>query len=258
MSKIRIGQLQGGTFGPSDFQDLYPDLSIYGLPLLFESEAEVRHVRERLDRHLIEGLREAGFVSFGFTGSFAHMFSNQQYMALAELNGSRVWVPEGGVIKQNWIPLHFSPVSLPVADVLTALQTGLLDSVFVPAETAVALQWHSKFRFVVNRPFWYLTSFMVIERRAFERLGRYAQHVVASEFQQVYCEMDRTSGVAAAEAMEQLLKIGISVLTLPDHDWELLHQGADEYRRQLAESDYIPGALYEEMQRLIDEFRNAN
>ena len=59
-------------------------------------------------------------------------------------------------------------------------------------------------------------------------------------------------------AMEQLLKIGISVLTLPDHDWELLHQGADEYRRQLAESDYIPGALYEEMQRLIDEFRNAN
>jgi len=38
LGKIRIGNLQGGVFTPSAMQKIYPEISIYGLPLTFESE----------------------------------------------------------------------------------------------------------------------------------------------------------------------------------------------------------------------------
>src|SRR5690606_38571313 len=49
LRKIRIGQLQGGAFTPTDLQQIYSDLNLYGLPFLFESAEEARYVRRFLD-----------------------------------------------------------------------------------------------------------------------------------------------------------------------------------------------------------------
>src|SRR5690606_26328890 len=64
LRKIRIGQLQGGAFTPTDLQQRYANLNIYGLPFLFESAEEARYVRRFIDPKLAQGLEEAGFVSF--------------------------------------------------------------------------------------------------------------------------------------------------------------------------------------------------
>ena len=68
LRKIRNGQLQGGAFAASGLSEKYPPIALYGLPMMFESEAEVDYVRERLDPLLAQGLEEAGYVSFGFAG----------------------------------------------------------------------------------------------------------------------------------------------------------------------------------------------
>src|SRR5690606_8141849 len=88
LRKIKIGQLHGGAFTPTDLQQVYPDLNIYGLPFLFESVEEVNYVRERVDPILMEGLEEAGFVSFGFSsGGFAIIMSNVPVRSHADLKG---------------------------------------------------------------------------------------------------------------------------------------------------------------------------
>ena len=48
LGKIRIGALHGGAFTPSALAARYPDLNLYGLPLVFETEDEAAYVRERL------------------------------------------------------------------------------------------------------------------------------------------------------------------------------------------------------------------
>ena len=133
LRKIKIGQLHGGAFTPTDLQQVYADLNIYGLPFLFESEAEVNYVRERVDPALIRGLEEAGFVSFGFAGGgFARVMSNVPVRNHDDLKGRKVWVPEGDLISyESMQALDLSPVTLPLTDVLTGLQTGLIDIVTI-------------------------------------------------------------------------------------------------------------------------------
>ena len=42
LRKIRIGQLHGGTFSPTDFMKQYSDINIYGIPFAFETWDEIR------------------------------------------------------------------------------------------------------------------------------------------------------------------------------------------------------------------------
>ncbi|MEM9208407.1 MAG: TRAP transporter substrate-binding protein DctP, partial [Pseudomonadota bacterium] len=68
MQKIKIGQLHGGTFSPTDFQQQYPELNIYGLPFLFDSPEEIDYVRDRFDSVLADGMKGLGYHTYGFAG----------------------------------------------------------------------------------------------------------------------------------------------------------------------------------------------
>ena len=131
LSRIRIGSLQGGAFTPSELASQYPDLNLYGLPMVFDSEEEAAYARSHLDSKLKAGLENAGWVNFGFAGGgFAILMSNTPISTLDDLKGKKVWVPEGdNISRQSMEAMSLSPVSLPLTDVLTGLQTGLIDIV---------------------------------------------------------------------------------------------------------------------------------
>ena len=72
MRKIRIGQLHGAAFTGGGLAEAYPDIAIYGLPMLFANLAEVDYVRARMDKVFEAGMEDAGFVNFGIVeGGFA-------------------------------------------------------------------------------------------------------------------------------------------------------------------------------------------
>ena len=150
LGRIRIGSLQGGAFTPTALASQYSDLNLYGLPLIFDSEEEAAYVRERLDAKLQRGLEEAGFVNFGFAGGgFAVVMSNTPVDELEDLKGKKVWVPEGDSISYaSMEALSLSPVTLPLTDVLTGLQTGLIDIVAMSPIGALVLQWHTKVKYL--------------------------------------------------------------------------------------------------------------
>ena len=192
LGRIRIGSLQGGAFTPSALASQYSDLNLYGLPLIFDSEEEVAYVRERLDAKLQQGLEDAGFVNFGFAGGgFAILMSNTPVDELADLKGKKVWVPEGDSISYaSMEALSLSPVTLPLTDVLTGLQTGLLDIVAMSPIGALVLQWHTKIKYITELPLVYTMGFMAIEKRAFEKISPADQAIVREVMNATYRNFD--------------------------------------------------------------------
>ena len=99
LQKMKIGQLHGGTFSPTDFQKQFPELNLYGLPFVFRSEDEVNYVRGFLDPQLEKKFEELGYVTFGFaSGGFAIIMSNEPVRSHADLKGKKIWLPEGDLI----------------------------------------------------------------------------------------------------------------------------------------------------------------
>ncbi|MEJ2200842.1 MAG: TRAP transporter substrate-binding protein DctP [Desulfuromonadaceae bacterium] len=154
LRKIRIGQLQGGAFTGGGLAEVYPNLRLLTLPFLFNTLDEVDRVRAEFDPILMQGLADQGLVSFGLAeGGFALLMGNQPLTRIEDLKNQKVWVPEGDRVTAAVMQaLELSPTSLPISDVLTGLQTGLIHIVGVSPIGALAFQWHTRVKYINETP----------------------------------------------------------------------------------------------------------
>ena len=260
LGKIRIGALQGGAFTPAALSDIYPDLNIYGMPLVFDSEEEAAYVRERLDSKLQEGLEAAGFINFGFaSGGFAIVMSNTPVKGLDDLKGKRVWVPEGDSISYaSMEALSLAPVTLPLTDVLTGLQTGLIDIVAMSPIGALVLQWHTKIKYMTEIPLVYTVGFMAVDKRAFNKLSEADQQVVRDVMQETYEKFDRSNLEDNREARDALLNAGIESVPFDVDEVARLRDRLMESNRKIGQEGAFNMALYDEMLGYVKEYREAN
>ncbi|MDP2323861.1 MAG: TRAP transporter substrate-binding protein DctP [Gammaproteobacteria bacterium] len=217
LRKIRIGQLQGGVFTPNGLEERYPDILLYGLPMLFNSQDEVDYVRQRMDAKLAAGLKRAGLVSYGFAGGgFAYFLTGKPVTGLADLRGQKIWVPEGDETSYVAMQaLRLTPVILPITDVLTGLQTGLLDIVAAPPVGAVVLQWYTKTRYVTTQPLSYTMGLLVIDQRALATVTAADQEVLREVLSAVYARFDVQNRIDNTKA-EAALKANGLTFVAPD------------------------------------------
>jgi len=259
MRKIRIGQLHGGMFTPSSVADVYPNMQLYGMPLVFSSMGEVEYVRERMDSLLISGLEEAGLVSFGFSdGGFARVLSNTPITSVESLKGRKVWVPEGDLITYNTMSaLGLSPVTLSVTDVMTGLQTGLVEIVGSSPVGAVVMQWHTKVKYMTDFPLAYLMGFMVVDKKHFDKLSDADQQVVREVFGKVYAEFDRQNKLDDSAAFKALVDSGIEIVRPNEDEIENWRTLVNASNLEMADRGVISRELLDRMLGYIDEYRQS-
>jgi len=257
LSQIRIRQLQGGAFTPSALSGRYTDLNLYGLLMAFDSEEEAAYVRSRMDAGLSQGLEDAGFVNFGFaTSGFANIMSNTPVRTLSDLRGKRVWVPEGDTISiESLKALSLNPVTLPLTDVLTGLQTGLIDIVAIPPIVALIMQWHTKVKYVTRVPLVYTFGFMAIDKKAFYKIDEADQAVVRDVMERMYVNFDKVNPKDNNAAFQSLLKSGIENIEFEDSERIKIRELLSASNMKMAQSGGFSLELYKEMLGYIEQFR---
>jgi TRAP-type C4-dicarboxylate transport system substrate-binding protein len=260
LRKIRVGQLQGGAFTGSGLGERFSGFNLYGIPLLFRSFDEVDYVRERFDSALAEGLEQAGFVSFGFVeGGFAHVMANQPIMTVEDMRRQKVWSPEGDPIGFMVLEqMGLSPVVLPPTDVLTGLQTGLLDVVAASPIVALVLQWHTKIQYVTDLPIAYGLGIFALDRRAFGRLTADDQRVFAEVMGRVMRDLDEAARADGREARDVLQAAGLEFVPVNRGDIAGWRQTIEEVYPALRARNDIDAALFDQLLNLLAEYRGES
>lgn len=255
--KMRTGQLHGGAFTVGELAVFQKDAGLYGLPLIFNDVDEVRHVREKLDAELRSRLEEAGYVTFGFAGGgFAYLMSNQPLSSLDDFSGRKVWTPEGDEISfAAFKSLGIAPVMMPVTDVLTGLQTDLIDSVIVPPIAAIVFQWHTRLKHITDLPIAYIYAALLIDGNAFARLGEADRAVVREELEAIYENFDQQGAAENQEALQGLMESGLKMVE-PDAGqvpvWR--EKVVASHARQARAGAFDP-ALFDRMRALLEDYR---
>ena len=260
LRKIRIGQLHGGAFTAGGLAERYSPLNLYGIPLLFRSLDEVDYVREHFDPVLREGLYKAGFVSFGFIeGGFARLMANHPVRGIEDMRRRKVWVPEGDPISFFAMEeLGLSPVVLPVTDVLTGLQTGLLDIVAASPVAALVLQWHTKVSFMTDVPVSYSMGLFALDRRVYERLSESEQQVVEEVITRTVAKLDEAARDDNRRAREVLERSGVKIVHVDDENVENLRREIEAIFPRIRARADVDAALLDRLLGLLDEYRASH
>ncbi len=260
LRKIRIGQLQGGAFTAGGLGERYGVLNLYGMPLLFRSLDEIDAVRATLDPELIKGLDQAGFVTFGFIeGGFAKLLSNEPIQTVDDLRRKKVWVPEGDAISFLAMEtMGLSPTVLPVTDVLTGLQTGLIEVAFASPVAALVLQWHTKVKYITELPISYSMGVFAIEKTVFTGLSAEDQQIVREVMQRYIHELDREARDDNSKATDVLSRSGIETVNVNAADvdgWRRTIEGLFPKVRARPEID---AAVFDRLLAVLVEYRRTH
>jgi TRAP-type C4-dicarboxylate transport system substrate-binding protein len=216
LRKMKLGQLQGGMLTSSDLATTYPDAPIYSLPFLFNSWEQVDKVRPQVDPLLAKGFEAKGLHMLGASSiGFAYIMSTKPLHSRADMDRVKLWIPQNDVIAERTFKMAgISTIPLPLGDVFTSLQTGLVDTVANTPSGAVALQWQGKVRSMINLPLTFVIGYVVMDGKVWQQLSPADQAVVGKAFAAAAARMDAGIKHDDASALAAMQKQGLVLTTL--------------------------------------------
>lgn len=178
--KMRYGQLDGAALTGVGLGLIEPQIRVLELPFLFKNTAQVDRVYAGMEDYFKKEFAKKGFVLLGWSEvGFVKIFSNKPIRTKEDLKGMKMWMWEGDPLaREMYKAMNVTPVPLAITDVLTSLQTNLIDAAYAPEFGAIAFQWHTKTKYMTDVNLVNGTGGILVTRKAWSRLSGKDQSVV--------------------------------------------------------------------------------
>ena len=255
--KIRVGQLHGGGFTMTGIGSIVPDFRVMGVPFLFRSYEEVDFVTAGLRPSFSEAFAEKGLVLIAMTEvGFVYSMSTSPVSTLSELKKSKVWAPEGDPISVAYLQtLGITPLPLTIPDVLTSLQTGMVETVFNSLYGSIVLQWFTKTKYISDIPFGYAYGALLLDRKKFSKMPESYQSMMKETARKYFSQLIIDTRKSNRESRQVLLDNRVSMVIPDSEDVKTLHNMREE-TVQRVQGTAFSQQIYQETTILLDEYRN--
>ena len=171
--KMRLGQIHAASISIIGLSNIDDAFDVFSIPMFYDSYDELYHVMGQLEPAMRQRLEERGFVLLGWgIGGWVHVFTKRPVTRFDDLRDIKMFVSAGNAAwVRYWKKSGFRPVPLATTDVLTGLQTGLIDGLPSTPLAALSLQWFRQAPNMLDLGLAPLVGATVVSRKTWERLG---------------------------------------------------------------------------------------
>jgi TRAP-type C4-dicarboxylate transport system substrate-binding protein len=251
--KMAVGQLQGAAVTTVGLHDIAPEPQALTVPLMFDSAAELQKALPVLEPKLDAMLEKKGYVAltWGAIGAIK-LFCTKPLKTPADAAGAKIFAWEGdpGSVKA-WKAAGFNPVVLSSTDVITSLQTGMIECIPNVPLYVLTARLFEKAPYMIDVNWGWLVGATVVRKDAWEKIPadlRPKLIAIAKELgKKVDVEVARLNG----EAVTAMEKQGLKVVTVDAAAW----RATAEKSWPVVRGEVIPAAFFDEVKALRDAQR---
>lgn len=256
LRKMRIGQVHAAGFTGVGLGEVLPSVRVLELPMLFRNYQEVDYVKTKLQPEFNKQFEAKGFVLLGWAeAGFVNIFSNKPIRTKADMQGVKMWAWEGDpLVKAMYDSLGIVPIPLALPDVLTSLQTKMIDGVYGPPLGVIALQWFTKVKYMTEVNLANSTGAILISKSQFDKLPPDLQALLKSTTESYSRQLVEKIRAENAQSVEILKRNGIEVLKVDPAAQQELTTISEAVYPKLVGTLY-PAALLQQVKSLIAEVR---
>ena len=256
--KIRVGQVHGSAFTGGGLTEIFPDMRAMNLPLQFEDWEEFNYVLEKMSPRLEQEFGKKGYVVLGYPQlGFTYCFSRREIRSVEDLRQTKPWMwGNEPIMSSVFREARVNPVSVDIGDVLTGLQTGLLDTAFNTPLGVIALQWFTRLETMTNLPLTYSTGGLLVTKKNFDRIPANLQQTVKEVCARHIDRLSRETRKENQEAMEVFRKEGIRIVDPTKEGLEQFRRLSAGVAEKLMGKDITP-EFHALVMRHIEEYRKA-
>lgn len=208
IKKMRIGQLHGAGFMARGITNICPDSLVFAIPLLFHNSREVIEVHRKMRGYLEKQALSKGYQILGWTNQgFTYCFSKDKVDDLSSLRQAKPWTLESDEFCKSFFKCAgISAVPAQVGDVMTALQSGLIHTVFAPPIGMIVMQWQARVKYQLDLGIFYSFGALVISHKKWRRIPRNYQEIIRDTFRKCIEELNINIEKQNVDALNVLAK----------------------------------------------------
>lgn len=178
--KMRLGYLQGGGFTGAGLGTMVPELFVLTLPFLFQDYGEVDEILEKMTPRFQRFFEKQGFILAGWLeAGLLYWFTQKPVQSIDDFKQQRMWLwkadPVNTLTNET---LGFQEIRVTFPNVLEALQTGEIDSLYGIMYGVVTLQWYTKLKYIIEPHYSYTPAAIVMDKKFFDALPADIQKIV--------------------------------------------------------------------------------
>ncbi len=228
-------------------------------PLFFDSYEELDYVRDAIAPELEKRMEARKFKVLNWSDAgWVYFFTRELARTPDQVKRMKLWISAGDPDTEKLFKdLDFQVVPLPATDMLTSLQTGLIDAFDVPPLFALLDRSYQQANHMIDLKWAPVVAATVISTRTWERIPK--------DLQPKLLEVSRTAGEelraeirrAHEDAVVEMKSRGLVVVELNEQEraaWRAEVDAALPLMREILG----PPELCEATQRFRDEYRRAN
>jgi len=172
VEETRNGNLQifGGSAGA--IASYVPELNVFELPYIFESDAEADFVMDKVRDQVAQLLSKRGFVMIMWAENGWHGYGTKSKCLATpdDMKGLKMRSQESFIHLETYKAFGASPVEMGVPEVMGALQTGTVDGFSNTPLFSFATSWYKGIKFYTYTKHIYQPALLVVSKKWFDKL----------------------------------------------------------------------------------------
>jgi TRAP-type transport system periplasmic protein len=255
--RMRVGQIQAATLSVGGLSEIDPSVgALQKIPMVYRSLDELEYVRSKTEPELERRLNDKGFVVLSWADAgWVHIFSRQQAFRPEDFRKTKLFVGASDLDEVKVVKgLRFNVVPLEWSDVLTSLQTGLVDTVPTVPFMALAGQYDIVARHMLEVNWVPLVGATVITKKALDSIPTNWQSAFKDSAVRAGRQIQLHSRQESDEAVAAMKKRGLQVHAVSpelDAEWRQFAEGV----YPMVRGSLVPAEMFDQVTRLVTEYR---
>ncbi|RMF07249.1 MAG: hypothetical protein D6762_07980 [Candidatus Neomarinimicrobiota bacterium] len=212
--KMRIGQIQAAGITTEGLSELAPDVYAFIMPMYFRSYEDVDRVRDVISRELEDQIEANGFKLLYWADiGWAYWFTDQEIHTPDDLRELKIFTWAGDFkSRELWKSAGFQSVSLASTDVLSGLQTGLIDAVATTPLFALSSQWFGVANHLLLMKWGLVTAALVVDLRTWNQIPEAIRPRLLDIAHTIGRRHQATGRFADQQAIDAMKQYGLTVV----------------------------------------------
>jgi TRAP-type C4-dicarboxylate transport system substrate-binding protein len=254
--KIGVGQLHAAGFTGVGLGEIAPKERILDTPFLIRSSEEADNLYQVFDQELQQAFEAGGYVLLGWSEvGFVYVFSNTSIKTADDIKQVKMWVWDGDPVAETaFRSLDLKPIPLSFDNVRTSLQTGLVNAFYTTPYAAIALQWYTQAKFMVDYPLTCSSGAVLLSKKFYNTMPKDLQDILIRNGRIYMKKLTEAGRLDNKNSLNELKKRGITFTEAKDKEVQEFMAAGLRARRMLI------GKMYDEdfmkrVEKTAEDFR---
>lgn len=246
--RMRIGQIQGSAMSSIGLAELTKKINAFTLPLAFSDYQDVESAKEVMFDEIHDGLIDSGFkLLFLVDIGWVYWFSKDNIKFPQDLKDSKIYTTAGDYVTvELFKKFGFNAVPVSENDILTGLQTGMINSMQTVPILALSSGWSALMPNMLDLKWGAFIGAVIIDNRVWQKISESDRLILEKIALDIGEKYQSTSRNLERKAIDAMKANGMNIITLSHEEHLVWDQFKDEITPDVIET-FLSEEIYQKV-----------